>query len=277
MSSEEEPRCPRCGAPHGPDQEYCLECGYRLQPASGVFGRLAAAWQQRFGWYPGDWIWPVLLSLILATAGAVAAIVLSDAGAENSTIVATQGGAPHSPTTAPETATVALPTVPAGTPTGPPSTPTAPPPATTTAPRPGDLTAWPVDQSGYTVVLESIPAGGGGRLLALERARSASRAGLPQVGSSTRAVIPAFIPGTTWSSAGSIRPAATPTAPSQRRIPRVSGRPTSARSPASRSQKRQRGSGLCNRPLDRIDSPKSRGPEDDLLRLNKALRGINGS
>ena len=70
--SSEEPHCPRCGAPHGPDQEYCLECGYRLQPASGVFGRLAAAWQRRFGWYPGDWIWPVLLSLVLATAGAVA-------------------------------------------------------------------------------------------------------------------------------------------------------------------------------------------------------------
>ena len=180
--SSEEPRCPRCGAPHSPDQEYCLECGYRLQPASGVFGRLAAAWQRRFGWYPGDWIWPVLLSLVLATAGAVAAIVLSDAGAENSTIVATHGGTLHSPTTAPETATIALPTVPAGTPTGPPSTPTAPPPATTTAPGPGDLTAWPAGQSGYTVVLESIPAGGGGRLLALERARSASQGGLPQVG-----------------------------------------------------------------------------------------------
>jgi hypothetical protein len=32
------------------------------------------------------------------------------------------------------------------------------------------------------VVLESIPAGGGGRALALERARAASRAGLPQSG-----------------------------------------------------------------------------------------------
>jgi hypothetical protein len=99
----------------------------------------------------------------------------------------------------------------------------------------------------------------------------------PRWGSSTRAVIPASIPGTTWSSAVSIRPAGAPTALSQRRIPRVSGRPTSARSPVKRFQRRQRGSGLCNRPLDRIDSPMSRGPEDDLLRLNKALRGINGS
>jgi hypothetical protein len=178
----EGPHCPRCGAPSQPGQEYCLECGQRLHPGGGVFGRLANAWQRRLGWYPGDWIWPVLLFLVLAVAGATAAIVLSDAGAGNNTIVATQGGAPHSPTTAPPTTTVALPSVPSGTPTGPPVTPTAPPPATTTAPRPGALTAWPAGESGYTVVLESIPAGSGGHSLALERARSASRAGLPQVG-----------------------------------------------------------------------------------------------
>jgi hypothetical protein len=176
------PLCPRCGASYRPDQEYCLECGQRLQTGGGVFGRLAGAWQQRFSWYPGDWIWPVLLFLLIAVAGAAAAIVLADAGAENHTIVATQGGTPHSPTTPPETATVALPSVPRGTPTGAPSTPTVPPPATTTAPRPGALTAWPAGQSGYTVVLESIPASSSGRALALERARSASRAGLPQVG-----------------------------------------------------------------------------------------------
>jgi hypothetical protein len=176
------PQCPRCGANHGPDQEYCLECGQRLRPGGGVFGRLAGAWQRRFSWYPGDWIWPVLLFLVIAVAGAAAAIVLADAGAEDTTLVATQGGVPRSPTTAPETATVALPSVPSGTPTGAPSTPTAPPPATTTAPRPGALTAWPAGQSGYTVVLESIPTGSDGRALALERARSASRAGLPQVG-----------------------------------------------------------------------------------------------
>jgi hypothetical protein len=176
------PLCPRCGAAYGPGQEYCLECGQRLQPASGVFGRLAAAWQKRFSWYPGDWIWPVLLFLLIAVAGAAAAIVLADAGAGNTTLVATQEGAPHSPTTAPVTATVALPSVPSGTPSGAPSTPTAPPPATTTAPRPDALTAWPAGQSGYTVVLESIPASASGRALALERAKAAARAGLPKVG-----------------------------------------------------------------------------------------------
>jgi len=171
----DEPLCPRCGAPHGPNQEYCLECGYRLGPSGGLLGGLAAAWQRRFGWYPGDWIWPVLLGFVIAAAGAGAAIVLSDAGAENRTMVATESGPAHLPTTSPVTTTVALPTVPTGTPTAPPA-PTAPPP-----PRPGALTAWPAGQSGYTVVLESIPTGGG-RSLALARAREASRAGLPQVG-----------------------------------------------------------------------------------------------
>jgi hypothetical protein len=172
-----EPVCPRCGAPHDPDQEYCLECGYRLRPPGGVVGRLASAWQRRFGWYPGDWVWRVLLGLVIAIAGATAAIVLADAGAENKTIVATEGGEPHAPTTAPGASTVTLP----GVSTGPPVVPTAPPPPTTTAPAPGSLTSWPAGRSGFTVVLESLPTSSG-RSLALERARSASRAGLPQVG-----------------------------------------------------------------------------------------------
>jgi len=174
-----EPVCPRCGAPHEPGQEYCLECGYRLQPAPGLVGRLSGGWQSRFGWYPGDWFWRVLLGLVIAIAGATAAIVLTDAGAENPPIVATAGGAPHTPTSAPETATVTLPSV--STAPGPPPTPSKPPPSTTTAPAPGSLTAWPAGRSGFTVVLESIPTSAG-RSLAFARARAASRAGLPQVG-----------------------------------------------------------------------------------------------
>lgn len=171
--------CPRCGAPHEPGQEYCLECGYRLRPAPGALGRLSTAWQQRFGWYPGDWFWRVALGLVIAIAGATAAIVLSDAGAQSEPLVATQGGPVHVPTTAPETATVTLPSV--STAPGPPATPSTPPPPTTTAPAPGSLTSWPAARSGYTVVLESIPASSG-RSLALARAHAASRAGLPQVG-----------------------------------------------------------------------------------------------
>jgi hypothetical protein len=173
--------CPRCGAPHEPDQEYCLECGYRLRPARGLVGRLSAAWQERFGWYPGDWFWRVLLGFVIAVAGATAAIMLADAGAENKTIVATEGGSARTATTAPETATVTLPSVSTQTSGGPPVTPTNPPPATSTSAAPGSLTAWPAGRSGFTVILESLPASSG-RALALERARAASRAGLPQVG-----------------------------------------------------------------------------------------------
>jgi hypothetical protein len=162
------PSCPRCGAPHGENQEYCLECGYRLQPRSGILGGLSSAWRARFGRYPSEWVWPVAMFFVIAVA-------------EDHTIVATEGGPPHSPTTSPVTSTVALPTVPTGTPTGPPSTPTNPPPATTTAPRPGTLMPWPAGQSGFTIILESIPTSGG-RSLAIARARDASRSGLPEVG-----------------------------------------------------------------------------------------------
>jgi hypothetical protein len=180
-SGSPEPSCPRCGAPHRENQEYCLECGYRLTPPGGVFGGLAGFWRDRFGHYPGDWVWPVLLGFLIAVAGATAAIVLGDAGAENSTIVATEGGAPHLPSTAPATATVALPSVSTGTSAGPPSTPTALPPATTTTPPPGSLTTWPANRSGFTVVLISIPTSAG-RSVAVARAQAASRARLPQVG-----------------------------------------------------------------------------------------------
>jgi hypothetical protein len=174
-----EPVCPRCGAPHDPQQEYCLECGYRLRPASGTVGRLSAAWQERFGWYPGDWVWRVLLGFVIAVIGATTAIALAGTDGGNKTLVATHGGVPHMPTTAPETATVTLPAV--STAPGPPATPTKPPPATTTTSAPGALTAWPAGRTGYTVVLESLPASTG-RSLAFARARAASRAGLPAVG-----------------------------------------------------------------------------------------------
>lgn len=177
----EAPTCPQCGAPHDADQEYCLECGHRLRPAPGARGTLAAGWRSRFGRYPGDWVWPVLLALVVAVAGTVAAIVLGDAGAGNETIVATRGGPPHSPTTSPVTTTVALPSVPAGTPTGPPATPTEPPPATKSPPATGALTSWPGSRTGFTVILESVPRSSG-RSLAVARAQEASRAGLPQVG-----------------------------------------------------------------------------------------------
>jgi hypothetical protein len=176
--------CPRCGAPFAEGQQYCLDCGLRLDGGSGLVGRLGGAWRQRFGRYPGDWVWPVLLGLVVAVIGGTVAVVVTDSSrGGNGTLVATHAGTPREPVTPPVTATVALPTVPRGTPTtsGPPETPTQPPPASSTPPAAGGLTAWPANKIGYTVVVESIPVSAG-RTLAVERAHAASRAGLPQVG-----------------------------------------------------------------------------------------------
>jgi hypothetical protein len=175
--------CPRCGTPFSPGQEYCLECGLRLGGERTFTRRLEASWRDRFGRYPGDWMWPALLGLVIAVAGATAAILIGasdDRGA--GTIVATTSGTAHQPTTAPATATAAIPTVPSGTPTETaPTTPTTAPPATTAPGAPGALTAWPASRNGFTVVLESIPTSAG-RAFAVARARAASRSGLSRVG-----------------------------------------------------------------------------------------------
>ena len=158
--------CPRCGAPFRAGQEYCLECGLRLAPTAARLDR----WRRQ-PWYPGDWIWPVLVFILLAGIGALIA-VLATRSSSNETIVATpppvttSGGgraaAPSATTRAPTTA-----------------------PATTAArrtprARPGRLIAWP-DRSGYTVVLQSIPTTSG-RTQATQIARRALGNGLRQVG-----------------------------------------------------------------------------------------------
>jgi hypothetical protein len=160
--------CPRCGAPHRAGQEYCLECGLRLAPAVGRLDR----WR-RHPWYPGDWIWPVLVFLLLAGLGALVA-VLATRSSSNDTIVATpppvttNGGGAGPTTRAPTT----------GAPTTTPAT-TAPK-RSTQAPRQKALVSWP-DRSGYTVVLQSIPTTSG-KTQALQIARRALATRLPQVG-----------------------------------------------------------------------------------------------
>jgi len=161
--------CPRCGTVYAPGQEYCLECGLRLPARSGVFSRAAAAWARR-GWYPGDWVWPVLVFLVLAGLGALAAILLSTGG-NTSTVVAIPSATNPG---------VTVPTVPpATTPTVTQPPPATAPPKTTPSP-PGGLTSWP-SRDGYTVILQSIPAGAG-RTNAVRTAKQALSAGLPQVG-----------------------------------------------------------------------------------------------
>jgi hypothetical protein len=193
MAAPEEPRqyCPACGVAYEPLQEYCLECGTRLPTNRGVVGFLATEWQRRLSWYPGDWIWPVLLFLVLtivATAAAVAAG--STRSNANPTVVATEPHVTVGPGVQPSTVptviqTSTLPTAPQPTiSTGPlPRAPGSPSTnvVTTPTPNPNALAEWPSGKSGYTDVLESLPQNGG-RANALARARTAKRAGIPAVG-----------------------------------------------------------------------------------------------
>jgi hypothetical protein len=184
--------CPRCGVAYEPLQEYCLECGARLPTNRGVVGVLAAAWQRRLAWYPGDWIWPVLFFAVLTAIATTAAVAANSARERAAPVIlattpsVTVGpGAPQG--TLPVTSSPAnLPTAPAPTiTTG--ELPTAPGSASTrgttvpAAQNPNALAVWPAGESGYTDVLESLPVHGG-RAAAVARARQAKRSGLKQVG-----------------------------------------------------------------------------------------------
>jgi hypothetical protein len=165
--------CPRCRTPYELGQEYCLECGLRLPVQEGIVAALGGAWRRRMPWYPGDWIWPVLLGLVIAAGGAAAAIVYSTGQKPARTFVATPDVHPTTTTTtAPEPPTSSTGTT--RTTTTKPPPPPPPPPRRT-------VVAWPRGKSGYTVVLTSVPAGGG-RSAATAQARRALGAGLAQVG-----------------------------------------------------------------------------------------------
>jgi hypothetical protein len=173
--------CPRCGTPYDPFQEYCLECGLRLPATHGLIPVLATAWRRRVPWYPGDWIGPVLVLLVIAAlAGGIAILVTNDNDSSGTTRNAVSETVPSGPiTTTPTTGTETGPTtsVPTSTtPTEPAPPPPPPPPAAG-----GGLTPWPQGESGWTIVLASIPQSSG-RAAALSEARKALAAGLTDVG-----------------------------------------------------------------------------------------------
>jgi hypothetical protein len=176
-SPEPDWRCPRCDGPHAQGQEYCLECGQRLPATTGLLPALGSAWRRRLGWYPGDWVWPALLALVVAAvAGVVSALWLTDtSNSATKTVVATSPAAssiaptttaPPEPTTTQETTT--------------PGTTAEQPPGATTAPAKA-LISWPAGKSGWTVVLDSVPSSNG-KAGALAQARQARQLGLKDVG-----------------------------------------------------------------------------------------------
>ena len=173
------PECPRCGTPYVRGQEYCLECGLRLPvEAVGLVPGLSRAWRRRFGWYPGDWIWPSLLALVVAAlAGIGAAAFVAhdqhrasyvDATAPFGTVTSSFAAPPES--TAAGTAT----TLTGATP----EQPAAPGRKNLPPPR---LKQWPTGRSGWTVVLGSLPTSNG-RDFPLAQARAAEHSGLEAVG-----------------------------------------------------------------------------------------------
>ena len=166
-----ESRCPRCGAPVEPLQEYCVDCGLRLR-VPGVIPALATGWRRRLRWYPGDWVWPSLLALVVAVLSAAGAILWTrDArSASSETIVGDTAPLPTVATTS-AAPTGTAPTVPTQT--------LARPPRRQPARR--SLIEWPRRESGWTLVLASVPTSGG-RNPAVAKARDALRAGLPRVG-----------------------------------------------------------------------------------------------
>jgi hypothetical protein len=175
--------CPRCGTPYEPYQEYCLECGLRLPIQRGLIPVLATAWQRRVPWYPGDWIWPVLLALIIAVLAAAGAIIATnDNGSGSKTKAGLNDTVPVSSGTGTGTSSPP-PTEPNGTGSGtvPTTAPTAPEPAPPPPPATGTITEWPAGQNGWTIVLASIPQSAG-RAAAVREANKGIGAGLSDVG-----------------------------------------------------------------------------------------------
>lgn len=167
--------CPRCETPYDSDQEYCLECGLRLPtPATGVVANLGGAWRQRFGWYPGDWLWPSLLALVIAIAGGIGAVIYNAQRDQKST-----GGPPLVRTNATGAGPTTAPSPPPPTPSVTGRTGTSrqqrpkPPP-----PRRAGLTTWPPGKTAWTVFLSSNVT----RSTALASARKALQAGFMDVG-----------------------------------------------------------------------------------------------
>jgi hypothetical protein len=132
-------------------------------------------WIARIGWYPGDWVWLSLATLVVAAVGAAVAIGVSEhrhsehrgfetvAGGVSLREPATQVPIGRAPTTKVDTSKL----------------PTAPEPGSL-APGSG-RTVWPANEAGWTIVLVSYPKTFG-HPQALDTATKAAKKGLNEVG-----------------------------------------------------------------------------------------------
>jgi hypothetical protein len=175
--------CPRCGAPHDPYQEYCLESGLRLPPPYGM--------RSREVWSRGSplWLWAALGALLLVAlaAGAIVAIAATrddrEAKPKSSIPVVTTGPGTTDTVgiiTQPPTVTINPPTTTFGSTTTLPTTTTF---GTTTlgTTTSGSNVTWPAGKNGWSVFLKSVPTSEG-RADADAAAQRARNNGLTQVG-----------------------------------------------------------------------------------------------
>jgi hypothetical protein len=173
--------CPRCGAPHDPYQEYCLECGHRLPRPYGM---------RREIWSRDSplWLWAALLALLLVAlvAGAIVAIAAARGdkeGGPRSSIPVVSTSQSTTDTvgiiTQPPTVTINPPTTTFGATTTLATTTFG---ATTTlsTTTTGNVT-WPAGKDGYSIFLKSVSTSEG-RAKADAAAQRARNNGLSQVG-----------------------------------------------------------------------------------------------
>jgi hypothetical protein len=199
-----EPACPRCGAPHDPLQEYCLECGLRLVPLPRQGYVRSIVWTRE----SPVWLWIALGALLLVAlaAGGIVALAATDdddgGAAGVSSEPATDGGVTTLPTTisintVTTPSTLTLPTTSTLVPTTTTGLTTTTGPTTTTQPTtttPSGIISWPSGKNGYTVIIKSTPISQG-RGPADSAARQAISAGLTQVGVLTSSDYSSLNPG----------------------------------------------------------------------------------
>jgi hypothetical protein len=186
---EEPPRCQRCGAPHDPYQEYCLECGARLARPAPARGSVL----RREMWTRDSplFFWATFLALLLVALVASMILLAATRDGDDDQPAPTQAAGP---TTSVLTVPTEIPTeIPTetfpgtGTLTDTLTVPTLPTTGTTTGVTPppaggdGRIISWPASTSGYTVILSSIRESRG-RSAAETAAREAISKRLNEVG-----------------------------------------------------------------------------------------------
>ena len=174
-----EPRCPRCGAPHDPLQEYCLECGLRLVPLPRTGSTVV--WSRE----SPVWLWIALAALLLVAlaAGAIVALAATDDDKNATGGVSGSGADTSVVPTVPTTISIDTFTTPS-TVTLPTTSTSSTTTGTTTSPTTtgtGTIISWPSGKNGYTIIIRSTPTSQG-RGPAESAAHQAINAGLPQVG-----------------------------------------------------------------------------------------------